>query len=351
MLFVIWSSNPSYTLVVKTDKEFSMGERTPGPTCGARLGPDWIDPATMCRTRSSSPGYTGSNHESSFAAGEQEDAERPSILENLRQQAILGCILGIRSALVVFNPMGSSGLQKDQTTVYALLSQGNYDRAFKVATGFVEYFDIHAEGKATGAPRTETGAVMMGQATGFNQAMETITGQTRLGSELEGIDRFATGLEALLRIATTGMMVVGGVQTLGLGSTAKVVSPVYRFGGRDIVVVETSVGRQAFYRSSGVNSKRPGQWFPVDEIRPADGWFNKNAYTKGHGLEKGSQLHRLGTKEFAKVSKKLGEMSIPKGQQVPAGKTEVEEMTMNRILDFFGARKTPTTLVRPIPER
>jgi hypothetical protein len=30
-----------------------------------------------------------------------------------------------------------------------------------------------------------------------------------------------------------------------------------------------------------------------------------------------------------------------------AGKTEVEAITMNRILDFFGARQTPTTQIRP----
>jgi hypothetical protein len=116
--------------------------------------------------------------------------------------------------------------------------------------------------------------------------------------------------------------------------------------GRDIVLVETSVGRQAFYRSSGANSGSPGKWFPVDEFRPADGWFNKAAYT-----QKGAPLQRLGSKEFAEISEQLGKMSIPKGQQVPAGKNGVAEMTLSRILDFFGARNTPTTVVRPVPEK
>jgi hypothetical protein len=132
--------------------------------------------------------------------------------------------------------------------------------------------------------------------------------------------------------------------------TFRVISPVYRIAGRDVLIVETSLGRQAFYRSSGANSRMPGEWLPVDEFRPTDGWFNKAAYTQGPGLESGAPLHRFGTQEFRAISKELGQMYIPRGQQVPAGKTEVAEMTLNRILDFFGARETPTTKVRPIPE-
>ena len=130
----------------------------------------------------------------------------------------------------------------------------------------------------------------------------------------------------------------------------RIVSPVYRIAGRDILIVETAYGRQAFYRSSGVNSKSPGKWFPVDEIRPADGWFNKAAYTSGPGLERGEPLHRLGNIEFARLSEELGKMAIPRGQQVPAGRNETAGVTLNRILDFFCVRKTPTTFDRPVPE-
>ncbi|MDD5365474.1 MAG: hypothetical protein PHR30_09060 [Gallionellaceae bacterium] len=278
-------------------------------------------------------------------------AEPLTFLESLRQQAILGSILGIRRAIATFNPTGPQSVMNDETAAQSLLAQGNYERAFEVATGFADYFEIYHQGNGIGASGWETGAVMMGHATGFNQAVETVKGETRSGAELSGFDRFATGLDALIRIASTVMTVAGGVQSMGLGNTMKVVSPVYRIAGRDIVVVETSVGRQAFYRSTGANSGSPGKWFPVDELRPADGWFNKAAYTQGPGLAKGRPLHRLGSSEFADISKKLGEMSIPKGQLVPAGKTEIEEMTMNRILDFFGARRTPTTYVRPVPEK
>ncbi|MBI4579693.1 MAG: hypothetical protein HY718_08330 [Planctomycetes bacterium] len=331
-----------------------MGERLPGPTCGAKLGSDWIDDGTMCRSRSSPPGPTGANPEASSVTGGPEVAEPPSFLEELRRSAVIGFILGIRRGVAQANAVNPTGVQdvaRDEQAAQALLAQGDYERAFEVATGFADYFDIHRQGKATGAPATETAAVMMGHATGFNQATEAVTGETRSGAELKGFDRFTTALDALLRIASTAMTVAGGAGALGSRVRVKVVSPVYSIGSRDIVVVETSVGRQAFYRSTGVNSGHPGQWFPVDELVPAaGGWFNKAAYTQAPGLEKGSPLHRLGTEEFAQISKKLGEMSIPKGQPVPAGTAEVADMTMNRILDFFGARKTPTTFVRPVSE-
>lgn len=130
----------------------------------------------------------------------------------------------------------------------------------------------------------------------------------------------------------------------------KIVSPVYRIAGRDIVIVESRLGRQAFYRSTGINSKIIGKWFPVDEIRPADGWFNKASYTEGPGLGEGMPLHRIGNAEFAKISEELTAMTIPRGQQVPSGRTETAEVTLNRILDFFNCRKTPKTFCRPVPE-
>ena len=36
-----------------------MGERTPGPLCGSRLGNEWIDTGTNCRSRSGAPGPLG----------------------------------------------------------------------------------------------------------------------------------------------------------------------------------------------------------------------------------------------------------------------------------------------------
>ncbi len=322
-----------------------MGDTLPGSTCAERLGPDWIDDGTTCRMRCNARGPTGLDGRPCRTPPTEPD-NSPSFLETVRQQAIIGSIIGIRKGLGAVNPAGIEAVTRDETTAYLLLARGDYERAFEVATGLVDYFDIHKQGRAVGADASETAAVMMGHATGFNQAAATVTGQSRSGETLQGFERVLTGLDAVLRIANTTLTVVGGVQSLGLGSRVTVVSPVYRIAGRDIVIVETSVGRQAFYRSSGVNSGSAGKWFPVDEI--LHGWFNKAAYTEGPGLGKGARLHRLGTEEFARISKRLGEMSIPEGQHVPAGAHEAAEMTLNRILDFFRARTTPTTVIRPV---
>jgi len=37
----------------------AMGDRIPGPTCGSRLGRDWIDPGTTCRSKNSPKGAVG----------------------------------------------------------------------------------------------------------------------------------------------------------------------------------------------------------------------------------------------------------------------------------------------------
>jgi hypothetical protein len=132
------------------------------------------------------------------------------------------------------------------------------------------------------------------------------------------------------------------------GSRVNVISPVYNIAGRDVIIVDTSVGRQAFYRSSGANSGQPGKWLPVDEFRQVDGWFNKHAYVRGPGRERSEPLHRVGTEEFARISDELGQMNIPPGMEAPPGVTENARMTMNRILDFFGTRTTPTTRQRPV---
>lgn len=290
-----------------------------------------------------------------FIAGGQE-LHPPSLLEQFRRQAVIGVIIGIRQGLAPLNPMNPTGSQtvsQDNMTSQLLLSQGNYDRAFEVATGFPEYFDIKRKGEQSGSSKKEIAAVMMGQATGFNQVMEAKTGDRLSGEKMSAWERFIAGLEGLVKVASTTMTVAGGVE---VGSNfaasrfgpARVVSPVYRLAERDIVIVETSMGRQAFYRSSGANSGRPGQWFPVDEFLP--GWFNKGEYTLKPGLEEGTPLHRLGTEEFARISQKLGEMSIPEGQQVPAGTLDSADTTMNRILDFFGARRTSSIVARPIAE-
>jgi len=138
--------------------------------------------------------------------------------------------------------------------------------------------------------------------------------------------------------STAGAAVAGPAVVGGQG--VKLVSPVYNVGGRDFVVVDTTRGRQAFYRSSGINSGNQGKWYPVDEFRPTD--FNKQMYVRGAGRGPGEPLHRLGNEEFARISDELGHMRLPAGAEVPEGLAgETEETTANRILDFFDARHTP----------
>lgn len=46
-----------------------MPERTPGPTCSTRCGPDHIDCGTMCLSRSCAPGPIGAGREPSYDVG------------------------------------------------------------------------------------------------------------------------------------------------------------------------------------------------------------------------------------------------------------------------------------------
>jgi hypothetical protein len=332
----------------------TMAERLPGPQCGSVVGQEWIDGGTATLTRQPCPGPSGQD----AGVGPAEDyavAAVPdgSLLERLRQEIVIGSIIGLRRGLSAVNPMSAPQLTHDEQQAYALLAQGQYTAAFEVATGFQDYFRVWHASKATGANAGETGVAMVGHLTGFNQATAAATGEDITGKALGTGERIMTGLDALARIASTAMTVGGAVGMGGLGGprAVRVVSPVYRLAGRDVVVVETSVGRQAFYRSSGANSGRPGEWLPVDEFRPADGWFNKANYTQAPHLQAGEPLHRFGTEEFRRISQQLGEMQIPHGQQVPAGRLESAEDTLNRILDFFNARQTPFTAQRPVPER
>jgi hypothetical protein len=334
-----------------------MGGKVPGPLCAWSLGESWIDAGTLALTRSACPGPIGEAPETSYA-----DTSLPaavpddSLLEQIRQQFIIGGVLGVRQSLAMLNPV-PTGLQevaRDRQEAMLLLAQGRYEQAFEVATGLQEYFMLNRQSKAAGASGGETAVAMVGHLTGFNQATAAATGEDINGKPLGTGDRVMSGLDGLTRIASTAMTVSGavGAGSARLGS-GRIVSAVYRIAGRDVVIVETSVGRQAFYRSSGFNSKMPGEWLPVDEFLPAnaefEAWFNKAAYVEGPGLGKGEPLHRFGSEEFLRISERLGRMQIRQAPTAEAGKLDGSvEDTMNRILDFFGARRTPTTTRRPM---
>lgn len=312
-----------------------------------------MDAGTLALTRSECPGPIGMTPLTPFA-----DTSPPvampddSLLEQIRQQIIVGSIIGLRKGLASVNPLGMQEVLHDEQEAMLLLAQGNYEQAFEVATGFQEYFKINRQSKVANASGGETAVAMVGHLTGFNQATAAATGEDITGNPLGTGDRIMSGLDGLVRIASTTMTVSGVVGGAGARLRAgRVVSPVYRIAGRDVVIVETSVGRQAFYRSSGANSNMPGEWLPVDEFRTLDGWFNKAAYVHGPGRELGQPLHRFGSEEFRRISERLGQMQIPTGAQAPPGQLDSSaEATLNHILDFFGARRTPTTMQRPMPE-
>jgi hypothetical protein len=329
-----------------------MASRPPVPLCCSQLGTAWVDDGTKCLTRCTPPATTGTSNTSGSAPSVPSD---PSFLEQLRQSAIIASIIGVRKGIAqlnVMNPLGIQAVTNDEVNANALLAQGDYDRAFEVATGFADYFELHRQGKKNNSPGKEVAAVMLGHATGFNQAVETFKAETATGDKLEGLARFEKGLDALMRIASTALTIEAGVQSVGsLYRPLRIVSPIYRIGQHDVAIVETSLGRQAFYRSTGVNSGQPGKWFPVDEFHPWNGYLNKMEYTQRPGLEKGQPLHRLGNEEFARISEQMGRQSIPRGAEVPGGLNgEPAETTLNRILDFFGARTPDGMFVRPVKE-
>jgi RHS repeat-associated protein len=135
----------------------------------------------------------------------------------------------------------------------------------------------------------------------------------------------------------------GGGHGVGIGAgrgrpKPNIVSNVYREGDYDFLVVETSVGRQAFYRSSGKNSGMPNAWLPFDEFGAN---INKWGYTSRGGFPEGHPLRRFGSEEFRDISAALGELDIPAGAPVQSGEHG------NQILDFFKTRITPWNLARP----
>jgi hypothetical protein len=81
---------------------------------------------------------------------------------------------------------------------------------------------------------------------------------------------------------------------------------------RDIVVVITNNKRQAFYRSTGVNSGRPGVWFPFDGICALPGprlWYVKQKYIVPEQLH--TPLYRFGSDDLMVISTWLYNQNIP----------------------------------------
>ncbi|MCX5666185.1 MAG: methyltransferase [Candidatus Omnitrophica bacterium] len=108
---------------------------------------------------------------------------------------------------------------------------------------------------------------------------------------------------------------------------------VLRILNRDIVVVMLPSGKeQAFYRSTGQNSGKPGQWFPFDGISPyieADtiAWFNKGRFNDITMKKRNPELYGYGTEELKRAGEYLDTLNVRVGDEV----TEVR-----KINDFIG---------------
>lgn len=112
-------------------------------------------------------------------------------------------------------------------------------------------------------------------------------------------------------------------------------SKVLRYGGRDIVVVETSAGRQAFYRRTGMGGTnaggaQKGNWAPFDGVLA--GWFDKARYATGSADD---VLYRFGTEENRRISEWLATQAIRAGDDVG----EVFSI-VNQYLKDLGALKS-----------
>jgi hypothetical protein len=89
---------------------------------------------------------------------------------------------------------------------------------------------------------------------------------------------------------------------------------ILRFAGRDIVKTELAGASQGFYRSTGRNSQMPMVWLPFDRLYES-GWFDKSVYADYDLNNNKTPLHRFGTHLNRGVSRILGMMNIPEGNE------------------------------------
>lgn len=106
----------------------------------------------------------------------------------------------------------------------------------------------------------------------------------------------------------------GAPAALGTTGARVDLADVRRFRGRDIVRVELPDGTvQPFYRSTGRNSGQAGRWFPFDDVRESDAWFNKTRFSPGEMVEPEHPLHRFGSEEMRAIADELGRAPVPAG--------------------------------------
>ena len=101
-------------------------------------------------------------------------------------------------------------------------------------------------------------------------------------------------------------------------ATFELLPGVIKYAFRDIIRVRLENGElQPFYKSTGVNSKRPGVWLPFDSISLFS-HFRKSRYSHGidadgDKLNTDHPLHRYGSEELKAISEALADIEIPDG--------------------------------------
>jgi len=98
----------------------------------------------------------------------------------------------------------------------------------------------------------------------------------------------------------------------------KVITHVSSTGICRAITVETLPDgtRQAFYQSSGRNSKMPKTWLPFDGFAPPSpwspcGWFDKARFVcKYHSCDIPPELNRYGTELLKDISRRMAKRKI-----------------------------------------
>jgi len=127
-----------------------------------------------------------------------------------------------------------------------------------------------------------------------------------------------------------------GAASAAAATNFRLLSPrVLRFGGRDVVVIQSSRGPQAFYRRTGMGGTNAGgaqakEWAPFDGVFA--GWFDKAKYVMGSADD---VLYRFGTEENRRASQWLSEQGIRAGDDI--GEAWI---LVNEFLRELGALKT-----------
>lgn len=117
----------------------------------------------------------------------------------------------------------------------------------------------------------------------------------------------------------------------------RIASPqVWRYSGREIVVLETSGGLQAFYRRTGLCPGRPAghAGAQAGELAPFDGFiagdFEKRRYFQN--IASNSPLYSFGSQEFREASRWIAQQTLPAAREM----TEWRQIQLE--LQRLGAR-------------